>query len=169
MLTIPGYTTTEQLYESGHSLIFRGRRNADNLPIILKLLKNEYPTRGCFQHQFWTLSAYYSQSHTTIDYYRPDQATQCSCLFTFYPFILSRKTNHPCQWAACSIYPGYWLFPVNPPEEVSFIKGRFLRNGLTCKYPWNAPKFLIFAADRRIRPWCFHGSNNIKIHGHVRS
>jgi serine/threonine protein kinase len=45
MLTIPGYTTIEQLYESGHSLIFRGRRNADNLPIVLKLLKNEYPTR----------------------------------------------------------------------------------------------------------------------------
>jgi len=44
MLTITGYTTTEELYESGHSLIFRGWRNADNLPVIIKLLKGDYPT-----------------------------------------------------------------------------------------------------------------------------
>lgn len=43
MLTISGYTLAEQLYESAHSLIYRGHHNADNLPVILKMLKGEYP------------------------------------------------------------------------------------------------------------------------------
>ena len=44
MLTIPGYQINEHLYESTHSIIYRGRRETDNQPIILKVLQSEYPT-----------------------------------------------------------------------------------------------------------------------------
>jgi len=43
MFTISGYQITEQLYESAHSLIYRGRRKVDDLPVVLKLVKNDYP------------------------------------------------------------------------------------------------------------------------------
>jgi hypothetical protein len=39
MLRLAGYTVTEQLYESPHSLIYRGRRQADDLPAVLKVLR----------------------------------------------------------------------------------------------------------------------------------
>ncbi len=39
-----GYQIKEQLYESAHSIIYRGRCTEDNRPVILKLLKHEYPT-----------------------------------------------------------------------------------------------------------------------------
>lgn len=42
MLTIREYRVTEQIYESEHSLILRGRREVDRQPVILKLLKSEY-------------------------------------------------------------------------------------------------------------------------------
>jgi len=44
MFTISGYHIIEQIYEGTYSIIYRGHRNADNLPVILKLLKKEYPT-----------------------------------------------------------------------------------------------------------------------------
>ena len=44
MLVISGYNIQEQLYESGHSIVYRGQREADDHPVILKLLKNEYPS-----------------------------------------------------------------------------------------------------------------------------
>jgi len=44
MLTIPDYHITEPLYESAHSLIYRAYREADHLPVVLKLLRNEYPS-----------------------------------------------------------------------------------------------------------------------------
>ncbi|MDM8549555.1 hypothetical protein QUF72_05735 [Desulfobacterales bacterium HSG2] len=39
---IPGYQITEQIYESASSLVFRGLRDRDSLPVILKLLKEDY-------------------------------------------------------------------------------------------------------------------------------
>ena len=45
MLTTEGYDIQEQLYKSAHSMIYRGRCDEDNHPVILKLLKSEYPTR----------------------------------------------------------------------------------------------------------------------------
>ena len=45
MLTIPEYAIAEQLYESERSLVFRGHRKSDDQPVILKLLRHEYPTR----------------------------------------------------------------------------------------------------------------------------
>ena len=41
--TIPGYHVNEGLYESSNSLIQRGRREEDNQPVILKILKQTYP------------------------------------------------------------------------------------------------------------------------------
>jgi PAS domain S-box-containing protein len=41
---IPGYQIIARIYESAHSLVYRGRREQDNQPVILKLLKEDYPT-----------------------------------------------------------------------------------------------------------------------------
>src|SRR5215471_11368279 len=43
-IAIPGYHVDDFVYESSHSLVYRGRRQADALPVILKILKKEYPT-----------------------------------------------------------------------------------------------------------------------------
>ncbi|MEP6518495.1 AAA family ATPase [Microcoleus vaginatus] len=37
------YQITEKLHESSNSLVYRGYRQADNLPVILKMLKQAYP------------------------------------------------------------------------------------------------------------------------------
>lgn len=44
MVTIPGYQIIEKLHESSRSLVVRGRRDSDQFPVILKTLKQEYPT-----------------------------------------------------------------------------------------------------------------------------
>jgi predicted ATPase/signal transduction histidine kinase/tRNA A-37 threonylcarbamoyl transferase component Bud32 len=44
MLTLAGYTVLSQIYESSNSLVYRGLRNQDRQPVILKLLKQDYPT-----------------------------------------------------------------------------------------------------------------------------
>ena len=43
MLSIVGYHVIEKLYESSRSLVCRGRREIDQLPVILKILRQEYP------------------------------------------------------------------------------------------------------------------------------
>lgn len=44
MVTILGYQLIESLYESPQSLIYRGWRNLDNTPVILKILNQVYPS-----------------------------------------------------------------------------------------------------------------------------
>jgi PAS domain S-box-containing protein len=44
MPTIPGYQITQELYASTNSLIYRARRMADDRPVILKLLNQDFPT-----------------------------------------------------------------------------------------------------------------------------
>ena len=44
MLTLTNYQSTEELYESGNSIIYRAKRTSDNQPVILKILKDEYPS-----------------------------------------------------------------------------------------------------------------------------
>jgi predicted ATPase/class 3 adenylate cyclase/tRNA A-37 threonylcarbamoyl transferase component Bud32 len=44
MRIIPGYQMTEKLYESSNSLIYRGHRIEDDRPVILKVLKEAYPS-----------------------------------------------------------------------------------------------------------------------------
>ncbi|HEY9835891.1 MAG TPA: hypothetical protein V6D27_03280, partial [Vampirovibrionales bacterium] len=44
MLTLPGVAVKVQIYESSNSLLYRGIREQDNQSIILKFLKENYPT-----------------------------------------------------------------------------------------------------------------------------
>ena len=44
MLTILDYSINEQIYESNNSLVYRGYQQEDNSLVILKMLKQDYPT-----------------------------------------------------------------------------------------------------------------------------
>lgn len=44
MFEIKGYSFTEKIYEDGHILIFRGKRDRDNSPVISKALKSATPS-----------------------------------------------------------------------------------------------------------------------------
>ncbi|MBD2628649.1 AAA family ATPase [Trichormus variabilis] len=44
MFTVPGISIQTQIYESNNSLVYRGKTEKDNQPIILKVLKDNYPT-----------------------------------------------------------------------------------------------------------------------------
>ena len=44
MITLAGYHIAEKLYESGNSLVYRARREADDQPVVLKMLKDAYPS-----------------------------------------------------------------------------------------------------------------------------
>ena len=44
MITIPGYQFLTQIYESANSLVYRGIQESGNQPVILKVLKEDYPT-----------------------------------------------------------------------------------------------------------------------------
>jgi predicted ATPase/class 3 adenylate cyclase/GAF domain-containing protein/tRNA A-37 threonylcarbamoyl transferase component Bud32 len=44
MFNIPNYQIGTQIYESANSLVYRGIRKKDNQPVILKILKEDYPT-----------------------------------------------------------------------------------------------------------------------------
>jgi predicted ATPase/signal transduction histidine kinase len=41
---IPGYHITEELYNGSRTLVYRGYRETDSLPVVIKLLKNPYPS-----------------------------------------------------------------------------------------------------------------------------
>ncbi|MBD2303865.1 serine/threonine-protein kinase, partial [Nostoc sp. FACHB-190] len=44
MVSIPGYQVTEELYNGSRTLVYRGYREADSLQVVIKLLKNPYPS-----------------------------------------------------------------------------------------------------------------------------
>ncbi|MEH2009636.1 AAA family ATPase [Nostoc sp.] len=44
MLTIPGYQVSEELYNGSRTLVYRGYRETDSLRVVIKLLKNPYPS-----------------------------------------------------------------------------------------------------------------------------
>ncbi|HSF76201.1 MAG TPA: AAA family ATPase, partial [Microcoleus sp.] len=44
MLTFPGVEVKELIYESANSLVYRAFRQPDSLPVVLKVLKENYPT-----------------------------------------------------------------------------------------------------------------------------
>ncbi|MEO8402752.1 MAG: serine/threonine-protein kinase PknK, partial [Gammaproteobacteria bacterium] len=55
MLTLTGYTIEDKIYESDSSIIYRGIRKIDNSTVILKLLKEEYPSLekvSRFMHEY---------------------------------------------------------------------------------------------------------------------
>jgi len=43
-MAIAGYEIREKIYESANSVVYRGSRQSDNQAVILKMLKDEYPT-----------------------------------------------------------------------------------------------------------------------------
>ncbi|WP_445626393.1 AAA family ATPase [Nostoc sp. DSM 114167] len=55
LVRIPGYHITEELYNGSRTLVYRGYREADSLPVTIKLLKNPYPSFGellSFRNQY---------------------------------------------------------------------------------------------------------------------
>ncbi|MEI2582502.1 protein kinase domain-containing protein [Scytonema sp. PRP1] len=44
MISIPHITVTAKIYESANSVVYRGIREQDNTAVILKMLKEDYPT-----------------------------------------------------------------------------------------------------------------------------
>ncbi|BAY50526.1 ATP-binding region ATPase domain protein (plasmid) [Scytonema sp. HK-05] len=44
MISIPHITVTTKIYESANSVVYRGIREQDNTAVILKMLKEDYPT-----------------------------------------------------------------------------------------------------------------------------
>jgi predicted ATPase/signal transduction histidine kinase len=43
-IAIPGYRIIAQIYSSSKTLVYRGRRTKDQTPVIIKLLRSEYPS-----------------------------------------------------------------------------------------------------------------------------
>ncbi len=46
MLKLESYQILAQIYESSNSIVYRGNREQDSLPVILKVLKEDYPTHS---------------------------------------------------------------------------------------------------------------------------
>ncbi|WP_410477572.1 serine/threonine protein kinase [Nostoc sphaeroides] len=44
LVNIPGYQVSEELYNGSRTLVYRGYRETDSLPVVIKLLKNLYPS-----------------------------------------------------------------------------------------------------------------------------
>jgi len=44
LVSIPGYHVSEELYNGSRTLVYRGYRETDSLRVVIKLLKNPYPT-----------------------------------------------------------------------------------------------------------------------------
>ena len=52
---ISGYTVTQEIYQSSRTIIYRGIRENDNLPVILKTLNTEHPSAAAIaqlQHEY---------------------------------------------------------------------------------------------------------------------
>ncbi|OCQ89789.1 hypothetical protein BCD64_17715 [Nostoc sp. MBR 210] len=43
-VSIPGYIVSEQIYDGSRTVVYRAVRETDNLPVVIKLLKNSYPS-----------------------------------------------------------------------------------------------------------------------------
>ncbi|MBD2457204.1 AAA family ATPase [Nostoc sp. FACHB-87] len=44
LISIPGYQITEEIYNGARTLVYRGYREIDSLPVVMKVLKNPYPS-----------------------------------------------------------------------------------------------------------------------------
>jgi len=55
MISPPGYQIADRICESLNTVVYRGKRGADNLPVILKILKKAHPTPdelARYRHEF---------------------------------------------------------------------------------------------------------------------
>lgn len=50
MIVLKGYDILAQVYESVNSEVYRAIRTVDNQPVMLKILKQEYPTAQELTH-----------------------------------------------------------------------------------------------------------------------
>lgn len=50
MMTISDYQITDKIFETANSLVYRGQKNEDNPPVILKVLKENYPSPEKLTH-----------------------------------------------------------------------------------------------------------------------
>lgn len=44
IITLPGYHILEFIYSSSHTFVYRGQRDIDKEPVVIKFLRSEYPT-----------------------------------------------------------------------------------------------------------------------------
>ncbi|BAY92900.1 MULTISPECIES: ATP-binding protein [unclassified Tolypothrix] len=44
LVSIPGYRISEELYNGSRTLVYRALRESDSVPVVIKLLKNPYPS-----------------------------------------------------------------------------------------------------------------------------
>jgi predicted ATPase/GAF domain-containing protein/tRNA A-37 threonylcarbamoyl transferase component Bud32 len=72
MITLPGYQILSKIYESFNSEVYRGVRSSDNQPVILKVLKQDYPTAQELTR--------YKQEYKTICSLNFDGAIAAYCL-----------------------------------------------------------------------------------------
>ncbi len=55
MLTLPGYQVTAEIHRGAKTTVYRGLREADGCPVILKTLSADYPSAqalACLQHEY---------------------------------------------------------------------------------------------------------------------
>ncbi|MDZ8135222.1 MAG: AAA family ATPase [Nostoc sp. DedQUE04] len=55
LVNIPGYKVSEELYNGSRTIVYRGYRETDSLPVVIKLLKNPHPSFGellSFRNQY---------------------------------------------------------------------------------------------------------------------
>jgi predicted ATPase/signal transduction histidine kinase len=43
-LDFPGYSIQEQIYAGSRTVVYKGSRNADKMPVVIKFMQNEYPS-----------------------------------------------------------------------------------------------------------------------------
>src|SRR5580700_474086 len=66
MSFIAGFQLGSQLYESENSLVFRASREIDGLPVVIKILKNSYPTLAELAHYRQEFEITQSVSHPGV-------------------------------------------------------------------------------------------------------
>jgi serine/threonine protein kinase len=86
MISISGYEIKEKLYRSSMSLIFRGKRESNEQPVILKVLKREYPTqkeRARFKAEYEITRSFDSSGIIKVYSYKPYKHTSVIILEDF--------------------------------------------------------------------------------------
>ena len=72
MIVIPGYKVSAQISKSANSLVYRGYREQDNLPVIVKILKQDYPSPQelmRYEQEFEITQNYLNNVENTISSY----------------------------------------------------------------------------------------------------
>ncbi len=110
-LIISGYQITEQIYESANSLVLRAIRKADKQPVILKVLKEDYPSPAELKRyrQEYDLTRYLAGLDGVVDVYSLEkyQNTLVMCLEDFggesLKIWLAKRSFSPAELLALAI------------------------------------------------------------------